>query len=148
MRAAGAAILVRHRGAAQPRRARLGPDVAIVDAGLVPPIEMRNEFVGNKPPRLLLEQDEIFAHPCWSREVYCFHWATRLSCTIRPSGYPREELLPLVLLAELTARRMLSFCRVLDVLDRIKLDVADRAVDFLHPTNVDVLHNVTRVRIN
>src|SRR5262245_554516 len=69
-------------------------------------------------------------------------------CAPQTVRLPREELLPLVLLAELTARRTLSFCRVFDVLDRIKLDVADRAVDFLHPANVDVLHNVTRVRIN
>src|SRR5512132_2733310 len=106
---------------------------------------MRNEFVGNKPPRLLLEQDEIFAHPCRSREIYCIHWATRLFCTIRPSDYPRERLLLPVLLTELYCLAALSFCRVLDVLDRIKLDVADRAVDLFHPADVDVLQDVARV---
>ena len=62
-RAAGAAVLLRHRGAQEPGRARLGPHLALVHALLVPAIELRDELGADEPARLLLEQDHILGHP-------------------------------------------------------------------------------------
>ena len=71
--AAGPAIFFRHGGAEQAGRARLGPDVAVVDAVLVPAVDMGDEFVGDEAARLLFEQDEVFAHPGRAREIEGVH---------------------------------------------------------------------------
>ena len=35
----------------------------------VPFLKMRNEFGGDKAPRLIFEQDKIFRHPCRTRQI-------------------------------------------------------------------------------
>ena len=72
-RSAGAAIFLRHRRAKQSGLTGFGPHVAIVNVGLVPAIEMGHKFVGDEAPRLLLEQDKVFAHPGRPREIECVH---------------------------------------------------------------------------
>ncbi len=74
---ARAAIFLRHRCAEQAGRAGLGPDIAIVHAGFVPAVEMGNELVGDEAPRLLFEQDKVFAHPGRAREIECVHGRIR-----------------------------------------------------------------------
>jgi hypothetical protein len=71
--AAGAAILLRHGGAQQAGRSGLGPDLALINAGLVPAVDLRREFVGDEPTRLLLEQHKVFAHPGRAREIERVH---------------------------------------------------------------------------
>ena len=75
--AAGAAIFFRHRCAEQAGRTGLGPDLAIVNVGFVPAVEMGHELVGDEAPRLLFEQDKVFAHPGRAREIDCVHRAIR-----------------------------------------------------------------------
>jgi hypothetical protein len=74
--AAGAAVLLRHRGAEETRRARLRPHRAVVHALLVPALEVRPELGRNEAARLLLEEDEVFAHPDGAREVEGIHGLT------------------------------------------------------------------------
>ena len=71
--AASAAVFLRHRGAQQARRAGLGPDGAVIHALLVPAVEMRHEFGRDEAARLLLEQDEVLAHPGGARKVEDVH---------------------------------------------------------------------------
>ena len=61
--AAPAAVFLGHRGAQEPGGAGLRPDVAVIHARLVPPLEMRHERGIDEAPRLLLEQHDILGHP-------------------------------------------------------------------------------------
>ena len=90
--AAGAAVFLRHRGAQQAGLAGLGPDLALVHAGLVPAVEMGDEFVGDEAPRLLLEQDEVLAHPGRARKIEGSHVVIRsfARLTIAPAVRGRE----------------------------------------------------------
>ena len=78
--AAGAAIFLRHRSAQQPGRAGLGPDLAVVHAGLVPAIEMRNELRIDEAARLLFEQHDVFGHPGGTGNVERGHCAIQDAC--------------------------------------------------------------------
>ena len=71
--AARAAVFLRHGGAQQPRRAGLGPHLALVHAGFVPALNVRCELRGNKSARLLFEQDKVLAHPGCARKVENIH---------------------------------------------------------------------------
>ena len=99
-RSAGTAIFLRHGGAKESGLAGFGPHVAIVNAGFVPAVKVRDKLVGDVASRLLLEQHEIFGHPVRPRQVESVHRATRLSCTIRPAAHAREGS---------AARRRLTF---------------------------------------
>ncbi len=72
-RAAGAAVFLRHGGAEQAGAAGLGPDLAVIHARLVPAVDMRGEFIADEAPRLLFEQDEVFAHPGRARQSKGVH---------------------------------------------------------------------------
>src|SRR5262245_53902034 len=134
--AARTAIFLGHRGAEESGLACLCPDVAIVDAGFMPAVQMRNELVGNKPPRLLLAQDKSFAHPYAPREIDCLHWLIAFRPNIRPRALPREAALQLLL------------GRVLHVWDLVDFDVLAFAIDLLNTADIHGLHDVSVVRIN
>ena len=88
---AGAPIFLRHRRAKQSGLACFGPYVAIVDVSLVPAIEMGHKFVGDEAPRLLLEQDKVFAHPGRAREIECVHGKSNPQAKIGPGPGGREQ---------------------------------------------------------
>src|SRR5262245_6391512 len=71
--AAGAAIVLGDRRAEQPGGAGLGPHVALVRALLAPALDVRGELGADEPPRLLLEQHELFGHPGRSGKAECVH---------------------------------------------------------------------------
>ena len=71
--ATGTAIFLGHRRAQQAGDASLGPHLAVVDAGRVPAVDMGDEFIGDEAPRLLLEQDQVLAHPRRPRNVEGIH---------------------------------------------------------------------------
>ena len=126
--AAGPAILLRHRCAEQPGLTGFGPHVAIVDAGLMPAVEMRDELVGDKAACLLFEQDKVFAHPLGSRKI---------------DGVHRSFFLPKTLRV-----RSLFFGGIFHILDLVDLDVLAFAVHFLNPADVDGLHDIARFGVD
>src|SRR6185295_588553 len=71
--AAGTAIFFGHGGAQQPGLACLGPYIAVVYAGFVPTIELRNEFVVNEASCLFFKKHEIFGHPLRARQIEGIH---------------------------------------------------------------------------
>src|SRR4029077_16249404 len=101
--AAGTAVLLRHRCAKQTGLTGFGPHIAIVDAGLMPAVEMRNELVGDKAARLLFEQDKVFAHPLGSWKIECVHRSVSLPKTL--------------------SLRSLFFGGIFHILDLVDLDV-------------------------
>src|SRR6516165_2870500 len=78
--AAGAAVLLGDGRAKQTGRARLGPDLAVIDALLVPGLEPRRVFGRDEAPCLLLEQHDVLGHPGRSRKIECAH--DRFSCKV------------------------------------------------------------------
>src|SRR5439155_11066637 len=64
-----AAIFFGHRSAKQASFTCLGPNIAIVNVGLVPAVVIGHKFVGDEAPRLLLKQDKVFAHPSRARKI-------------------------------------------------------------------------------
>jgi hypothetical protein len=71
--AARPAILFRHGGAEESGGARGGPDLTVIDPGLVPALEMGPELRRHETPRLLFEQDQVFAHPGRAWQVENVH---------------------------------------------------------------------------
>ena len=87
--AARPAVFLRHRGAQQARRPGLGPDLAIVDALLVPVLDMRHEFGIDEAPRLLFQQHDVFGHPGGAGKVEGGHGESQAGTRIlsrRPFG--------------------------------------------------------------
>jgi hypothetical protein len=67
------AILLGDGRAEEPRRARLGPDLAAVHAGRVPRLELRHIFGRDEAARLLLQEHDVLGHPGRAREIENAH---------------------------------------------------------------------------
>ena len=89
---------------------------------------MRDKFVGDEAPGLFFEQDKVFAHPFWSRNIECIH---RVVFPHLGNGEPS-----------------LLFGRILHVIDFVDLRVLGFAVHFLNSADIDGLHDVAGIGVD
>src|SRR5215469_13597077 len=95
----------------------------------------------SRPPRLIRAQDADF-----NCSIEYILWQRR--CADNPRRTPAHTLAHRNAAARTLLRRVHRLPRILDVRDRLELDVRQLAVHLLDPADIDVLDDIARIGID